>query len=227
MLARFVSFTAQQVMGRLKQLHKKPKPRPLRRSARQRQLQQKPLQRAVVLCKPMDCGLPPVSMSEDILVCWEVGKGWYLRARSSITADIPQGTCVGMYPLTIKMQPAWAQAHHGKGEIAQQNNFLMPIYAKNEAGCTYRIDELVGDVSAVAPLHSEGVPCVAHLCNEAMIRSAVNVEYIHSTQGELEPGTERMYELRTVKPVAAGAELLADYGAKFPRTWSGMYGPKK
>ena len=84
-----------------------------------------------------------------------------------------------------------------------------------------------GDVSAVAPLHSEGVPCVAHLCNEAMIRSAVNVEYIHSTQGELEPGTERMYELRTVKPVAAGAELLADYGAKFPRTWSGMYGPKK
>ena len=213
--------------GRLRQLRKKPKPKPLRRSARQRQLQQKPLQKAVVLCKPMNCGLPPVSMSNDILVCWEVSKGWYLRAKSSITADIPRGTCVGMYPLTIKMQPAWAQVHHAEGEIAQQNNSLMPVYAKNEAGCTYIIDELVGDVSAVAPLHSDGVPCVAHLCNEAMIRSAVNVEYIHSTQGKLEPGTERMYELRTVKPVAAGTELLADYGAKFPRTWSGLYGPKK
>ena len=132
-----------------------------------------------------------------------------------------------MYPLTIKMQPAWAQAHHAEGEIAQQNNFLMPVYAKNKAGCAYRIDELVGDVSAVAPLHSDGVPCVAHLCNEAMIRSAVNVEYIHSTQGKLEPGTERMYKLRTVKPVSAGTELLADYGAKFPRTWSGLYRPKK
>ena len=213
--------------GRLRQLRKRPKPKPLRRSARQRQLQQKPLRKAVVLCKPMNCGLPPVSMSNDILVCWEVSKGWYLRAKSSITADIPRGTCVGMYPLTIKMQPAWAQAHHAEGEIAQQNNFLMPVYAKNKAGCAYRIDELVGDVSAVAPLHSDGVPCVAHLCNEAMIRSAVNVEYIHSTQGKLEPGTERMYKLRTVKPVSAGTELLADYGAKFPRTWSGLYRPKK
>ena len=91
-------------VGRLRQLRGRPKPRPLRRSARQRQQRRKPLQTAAVLCKPMDCSLPPVSISKNILVCWEVEKGWYLRARSSITAGIPRGTCVGMYPLTIKMQ---------------------------------------------------------------------------------------------------------------------------
>ena len=211
--------------GRIQQRRKGRQP--LGRSTQKHQLslKGKPLLNAVVVCAPIKCTLPAVSISADIQVCREVSKGWYLRARGDISTDIPRGKCVGMYPLTIKMQPAWAQAHHHlQNEVAQQNNYLMPVYAKRDkTGGTYRVDQLVGDVSTVAPLHSNGVPCVGYLCNEATTRAAVNVEYVHSTEGKLEPGTERLYRLCTVRPVSAGTELLADYGSGFPRTWDGMY----
>ena len=210
--------------GRIQQRRKGRQP--LGRSTQKHQLslKGKPLLNAVVVCAPIKCTLPAVSISADIQVCREVSKGWYLRARGDISTDIPRGKCVGMYPLTIKMQPAWAQAHHLQNEVAQQNNFLMPVYAKRDkTGGTYRVDQLVGDVSTMAPLHSNGVPCVGYLCNEATTRAAVNVEYVHSTEGKLEPGTERLYRLCTVRPVSAGTELLADYGSGFPRSWDGMY----
>ena len=64
---------------------------------------------------------------------------------------------------------------------------------------------------------------MAHLANEAMARSQVNAVYKYSNKGRLQPGTERKYDLRTCTAVAAGSELLADYGKYYPRFWVGLH----
>ena len=138
--------------------------------------------------------------------------------------DIPAGDHVAVYPVTIKADPAWPTQHLTPDKVAQQSQYLMPIYARSSrTNREYMVKHLVGDVSRLAPVEYEGAPCVAHLANEAMSQSQVNVLYEYSIQGRLQPGTERKYNLRTCAAVAAGSELLADYGKFYPRFWVGLH----
>ena len=138
--------------------------------------------------------------------------------------DIPSGERLAVYHVTIKADPAWPTEHLSPDKVAQQSQYLMPIYARSgKTKNEYRVKHLVGDVSQLAPVEYEGAPCVAHLTNEAMSQSEVNVLYEYSIKGRLQPGTERKYDLRTCKAVAAGCELLADYGKFYPRFWEGLH----
>ena len=58
---------------------------------------------AVTCCMPkMEVKLPSVESTSTITVCWNEEKKWHVRA----AADIPTGTLIAIYPLTIKMQPS-------------------------------------------------------------------------------------------------------------------------
>ena len=129
----------------------------------------------VVQCLPqLLVNAPPVEVSDSIRVCRSVAKGWYLEAR----IDMPAGERVAVYPLTIKADPAWPTEHLSPDKVAQQSQYLMPIYAKQSStNCMYKVKRLVGDVSRLAPVEFEGVPCVAHLVNEAMTREQINVAH--------------------------------------------------
>ena len=88
--------------------------------------------------------------------------------------DIPAGKRVVMYPVIIKADPAWPTEHVPPDKVAQQSQYLMPIYAKRrDTNGMYKIRHLVGDVSQLAPAEFEGAPCVVHLINEAMTKSHV------------------------------------------------------
>ena len=174
----------------------------------------------VVQCVPLHVDAPPVEVSDWIRVCRSHEKGWYLEAR----VNIPAGKRVAVYPVTIKADPAWPTEHLPPDKVAQQSQYLMPIYAKRrDTNCMYKVRHLVGDVSQLTPVDFEGAPCVAHLANEAMTKSHVNVAYEYSNKGRLQPGTERKYDLRTCTAIAAGSELLADYGKYYPRFWEGLH----
>ena len=174
----------------------------------------------VVQCVQLLVDAPPVEVSDLIRVCRSHEKGWYLEAR----VDIPAGERVAVYPVTIKADPAWPTEHLSPDKVAQQSQYLMPIYARSsKTNCEYKVKHLVGDVSQLAPVEYEGAPCVAHLANKAMSQSQVNVLYEYLIKGRLQPGTERKYDLRTCTAVAAGNELLADYGKFYPRFWVGLH----
>ena len=69
-------------------------------------------------------------------------------------------------------------SHLSPDKVAQQSQYLMPIYAKmSKTNWEYKVKHLVGDVSQLAPVEYEGAPGVAHLANEAVSQSQVNVLY--------------------------------------------------
>jgi hypothetical protein len=95
---------------------------------------------------------------------------------------------VAVYPVTIKADPVWPTQHLTPDKVAQQSQYSMPIYARSSrTNREYKVKHLVGDVSQLAPVEYEGAPCncVAHLANEAMSQSQVNVLYEYSIQGRL------------------------------------------
>ena len=112
----------------------------------------------VVMCVPVHVDAPPVEVSDWIRVCRNHEKGWCLEAR----VNIPAGKRVVAYPVTIKADPPWPTKHLSPDKIAQQPQYLMPIYAKRrKTNSMYKVKHLVGDVSQWAPVEFEGAPCVA------------------------------------------------------------------
>ena len=184
------------------------------------------MQTAVVTCCMPEIGirLPSVESTGKVTVCRNEEKGWHIKAAT----DIPGGTMIAIYPLTVKMQPSWSHKGHTTQDIATQTQYLMPIYASNaQTGRDHIVKNLVGDVSTDAPIEHGGIPCVAHLVNEAVKANQVNVCYVYTIEETLAVGTERRYGLWTTQSVQAGHELLADYGRSYRRTWEGLHQRRK
>ena len=98
----------------------------------------------VVQCVHLLVNAPPIEVSDLIRVCRSHEKGWYLEAR----VDIPAGERVAVYPVTTKADPAWPTQHLTPDKVAQQSQYLMPVYAKSSrTNWEYKIKHLVGDVS--------------------------------------------------------------------------------
>ena len=136
----------------------------------------------VVQCVPLHVDSPPVEVSDWIRVCRNHEKGWSLEAR----VNIPAGKRVAVYPVTIKADPTWPTQPLPPDKVAQQSQYLMPIYAKRrDTNCMYKVRHLVGDVSQLASVDFQGAPFVAHLVNEATCttKSQVNVAYEYSKKG--------------------------------------------
>ena len=160
---------------------------PLKELIQRRRIAKHQIKTAVIACciPRMEVNLPSVESTSAVTVCWNEEKKWHIRA----AVDIPTGSLTAIYPLTIKMQPNWSHTTHTTHttqNTATQTQYLMPIYETNEqTGRDRIVKSLVGDVSTDAPTEYDGIPCIAHLVNEALKVNQVNVCYVYTTEDDM------------------------------------------